>query len=351
MPYVQGSEGLEFTSNRDGTCYVSGIGICTDTEIVIPYVSSSGDIVTGIGNRAFDSSNATSITIPDGVTEIGNYAFSSCTSLVNINIPSSVEIIGNDAFVSSPGVIITEGDLKYVDKWLIICDHYATNVTLRSDTVGIINEAFMDCDSLRSITIPASVEHIGYAAFYECSALRSINVDIANQFYHSDGDCLIETASKTLVLGCYTSTMPSDGSVTSIADYAFSGCTELTDITIPNCVTNIGIKVFGQCTKLTNITIPDGVTSIEESLFADCFNLAYIVIPDSVTSIGDYAFYFCNNLTNIYYTGTATEWSKISVGSYSEYLTNATRYYYSETAPAESGNFWHYVDGTPTIWQ
>ncbi|MBO4323293.1 MAG: hypothetical protein J5836_01380, partial [Clostridia bacterium] len=70
-------------------------------------------------------------------------------------------------------------------------------------------------------------------------------------------------------------------------------------------------------------------------------------------SIGWDAFYGCSGLTKVYYKGMAEEWDNISInneGDYNNYLINATRYYYSEEEPTESGNYWHYVDGVPTEW-
>ena len=92
--------------------------------------------------------------------------------------------------------------------------------------------AFANCDHLKSITIPDSVTSIGSYPFMKCSNLTSIAVAEGNPKYHSSGNCLIETESKTLIAGCPSSVIPTDGSVTRIGNNAFRGCDSLTSITI-----------------------------------------------------------------------------------------------------------------------
>ena len=120
--------------------------------------------------------------------------------------------------------------------------------------------------SVKKVVIEKGVTSIGNFAFSGCRSLTSI-------------------------------TIPDN--VTSIGTYAFYDCTSLTSITIPDNVTSIGESAFEWCSGLSSVTIPDSVTSIGESAFERCIGLSSVTIPDSVTSIGNRAFYDCTNLTTI----------------------------------------------------
>ena len=281
----------------------------------------------GIGSSAFyKCTGLTSITIPNSVTSIGSSAFSSCTGLTSITIPNSVTSIGSSAFSSCTGL---------------------TSITIPDSVTGIDNGAFSWCTGLTSVTIGNGVTRISSSAFMGCTGLVNISVAVDNTKYHSSGNCLIETASKTLILGFNTSVIPSDGSVTSIGEDAFRGCSGLTSITIPNSVTSIGNSAFSGCTGLTSITIPNSVTSIGDSAFQGCTGLTSITIPNSVTSIGSStfsgctgltsvtignsvtsidwcAFYCCTRLTNIKFNGTIAQWKAISKGGNWKYNVPST---------------------------
>ena len=263
--------------------------------------TTSGGKITGLTTYG---KNLTTIEIPSkiddvNITEIGAAAFNNCDKLTSISIPNSVTKIGNNAF------------------------YY--------------------CSELTEITIPASVELIDYCAFMNCGKLTSIELpskltEVANGLFN----------------GCSGLTsIAIPNSVTKIGDYAFYRCSSLTTFTIPSDVTSIGSYAFQDCSKLASISIPSKVATIGEKAFRGCSNLTEIMIPSSVTSIGQYVFKECGKLATVFYGGTETEWKSITIDKNNSEFYGATRYYYVEIeadVPADGGNYWHYVDGVPTIW-
>ena len=279
-------------------------------------VIPSNGSVTSIGDRAFEGcSGLTSITIPSSVTSIGMYAFYGCSNLESITLPfvgATLSSTKNTHFGYIFGASSYSDNNNYVPASL-------TTVVITGGT-SIKSSAFYNCSGLTSITIPSSVTSISSYAFKDCSGLESITVASGNAKYHSTGNCLIETASKTLVFGCKNSVIPSDGSVTSIGSYAFRGCSGLTSITIPDSVISIGSYAFDDCrgiiqtengvsyvdkwvidcdTSVTSVTLRANTVGIGPNAFHSCRGLSSITIPNSVTSIGDSAFQDCRNLTSI----------------------------------------------------
>lgn len=337
------SQDLEYTLSSSGTSYVvSGIGSCVDSDIIIP-ANYKGKPVTSIGGRAFSGcSSLTSVTIGNGVTSIGIFAFSGCSSLTSITIPDSVTSIRESAFrgCSSLTSIVVDNDNQYFTS----IDGNLYN----KDKTELIQYAIGKTDT--SFIIPDSVTSIGDYAFFGCSGLTSVT--IGNSVTSIRDSAFIDCSSLTSVtIG---------NSVTSIYSYAFNGCSGLTSITIPDSVNFIGGSAFDDCSSLTSVTIGNGVASIYSYAFSYCRNLTSVIIGNGVTSISSNAFYDCNSLKTVFYKGTAAQWKKISIDSYNGDLTNADRYYYSESEPAlnsdgtaYAGKYWHYdTDGkTPVIWK
>ena len=259
--------------------------------------------VTSIGYGAFRyCSSLTSITIPNSVTSIGWEAFTVCSSLTSITIPNSVTSIG----------------------YLAFSDCYSlTSITIPNSVTSIGNFAFQRCSALTSITIPNSVTSISVSAFYGTGIYNNESNWENGVLYISN--CLI---AATDIPGSYTI----KDNTRLIAGGAFSYCSSLTSITIPNSVTSISVNVFENCSSLTsmvvesgnttydsrencnaiietatntliagcqNTIIPNSVTSIGEAAFYDCRSLTSITIPNSVTSIGERAFSECSSLTSI----------------------------------------------------
>lgn len=224
------------------------------TAIIVP------DDVETIGSSAFkDCTGLTSVTIGKRVTSIGSSAFRDCSVLTSITFPESVTSIGSSAFSGCSGLTKITGSSTISAVVARQCGSNSFEVVITSGT-SIGENAFRDCSGLTSITIPNSVTSIGQYAFYECIGLTSISVDEGNTKYHSTGNCLIETATKTLILGCKTSVIPTDGSVTRIGRESFKYCTGLTSITIPDSVTYIGENAFAYCSSLTSITFNGTIT-------------------------------------------------------------------------------------------
>lgn len=167
-------------------------------------------------------------------------------------------------------------------------------VTLRT----IAANAFSYCSKLMSINIPDSVTEIDRTAFTGCSSLEKLTVSEGNAKYHDTGNCIIETASDTLVIGCNTSIIPTDGSVTRIGYGAFYGRDGFTSISIPDGVTEIDNTAFTNCSALTDIKLPETLVNIGAMAFYGCA-MSEITVPDSVQSIRMYAFSVCNNLTTV----------------------------------------------------
>ncbi|MDR1787882.1 MAG: leucine-rich repeat protein [Treponema sp.] len=250
---------------------VLDLSACTATSNTIyGSFSPSGNNMTVIKNNSYIKG----IVLPDTLTIIGDYVFYNCFGLTSVTIPNSVTSIGNYAFYNCFGL---------------------TSVTIGDSVTSIGTSAFDLCRRLTSVTIPASVTSIGSSAFDYCTGLTSITVAENNTTY-SSVDGVLFNKNKTMLIqypagktGAYT--IPS--SVTSIGDYAFSGCTGLTSVTIGASVTSIGNYAFYVCTGLTSVTIPGSVTSIGSQAFRDCNGLTSVTFEGSAiedNNFGTYAF-------------------------------------------------------------
>ena len=308
------TDGTCFVVNEldDGTAEITGYAGNSATCVIPDEIH--GKKVTRIGNSAFkDRTELTSVTIPDGVTYIVDCAFFGCTSLETVTIPNSV--------------------------------------------INICSSAFYNCTSLKEVTIPASVTYIGDEAFgyysdidgSEIKKVDGFKINYAKNTYghyyatkngFSDEDCLLtnELNDGTLEISKYVGNSATSATyvipgeingkkVTQIGDSAFTVCTSLTSVTIPDGVTSIDEAAFWGCTSLTSVTIPDSVTSIKSKAFFNCTSLKSVTIPASVTNIniGDYALGYYE----IYNTDSC-EWEMYKVDGFKiNYVKNTYGHMYA----------------------
>ncbi|MCR5462423.1 MAG: leucine-rich repeat protein [bacterium] len=325
---------------------------CSSLEsIVIP------NSVTRIGDSAFDNcTSLKNITIPNNITTIETYTFKDCSSLESITIPESVTSIDGRVFTgcsSLSSIKVDENNTVYDsrnncnaiieianNKLIYGCK----NTIIPNSVIEINSEAFKDCTSLKSITIPESVTVIGNNAFNGCTSLKTINLN--------NGLEKIEFAAFNNCTSLESITIPE--SVTSIDGRVFTGCSSLSSIIVDenntvydsrnNCNAIIEIANNKLIVGCKSTIIPNSVIEIDIEAFKNYTSLDDLIIPKTVTRIELLAFKGCG-IFDIFYTGTSIEWNEAISND-----TIAIVYFYSETKPTIAGNYWHYVDGIPTIW-
>ena len=310
---------INFDDNANPLCYAHHLYINENTEITNLTIPSG---VTSIGDYAFhDCTGLTNVNIPSSVTNIGTEAFYGCTNLTNVNVPQSVTSIGEEAFTNTPFFNNKTG-LVYLGK---VAYKYVgtmpanTNIVINQGTVTLGPSLFSYCSGLKSVTIPESVTNIGERAFESCSGLTSVNVpssvtEIGDFAFIRCSGLTSVTISENITSigrsvfnscsGLTSLTIPE--SVTSIGMYAFDGCIGLTSLTIPENVTEICEGAFYGCSGLINLTIPGNVNSIGMSAFEECTGMTELTLLEGVANIGKYAFYGCTGLTSVSIPSTAT---------------------------------------------
>ena len=316
------------------------------------------DGVKSIGDAAFIwCNNLTNIVLPNSITSIGDWAFKDCTSLTSIKIPSSVTSI-HDPFYNcfslktisldcdsplkrtnfgkqadlvsyTPHTLIkteakpvTDDESGNKEYWtcshcgkyflsddtnpetatavelseIIICNHKNAELRNASEPTetspGYSGDLYCpDCDKVVEKGYTYWIEDNLTWKLYEDGTL---NISGTGAMKDYDSDDSPATQKKDSVKKVVI-----EDDVTSIGNYAFSGCSSLTDITLPSSVTSIKSCAFYKCSQLASIEIPSSVTSIGNSAFQNCTGLTSITISDRVTSIGNYVFWGCSNLTSI----------------------------------------------------
>lgn len=259
---------VRFSTYNLGWCAIGPSGSSKLPSTVTIPSEVFGTTVVGIIECAFmGHSEITEVRIPPSVEMIGHDAFWDCSGLMSVTIPSSVTSIRGGAFADCSGL---------------------TSVTIPAGVTTIGDGAFSGCSGLASVVIPSSVATIGDGVFSGCRELQTIKVESGNPRYYSEEGVLFELVKDykrgvdVKALMCYPAGRAGEyripGDVEMVASGAFSGCSGLASVTIPEGVTTIEHVAFSGCSKLTSVTIPEGVTTIESSAFEGCSGLQRIAV-------------------------------------------------------------------------
>lgn len=317
------------------------------------------DTVNKIGDYAFyGADNLKTISIPDKVTYIGEYAFHYCLNLTEISLPNNLEKINCNLLSYCPKLsnINIPSNVKTIDSYAFKNCSSLTSITIPENITDIDSAVFAGCTNLNEVSLSNNLVSIGEFAFAGCKHIKSISfpnsvVSLGNYAFENCENLVHITPSENLsnigvdvFQGTIWETSLTDGlnylgnvaykykgdcpeyiclnnGTTGIAGGAFSECTMLNYLEIPDSVCYIGEKAFCGCTNLTQINLPQKISRIEADTFVGCTMLNYISIPDNVRFIGNRAFYFCTNLEYISIPDTVEEIGEEAF-YYCERLTN-----------------------------
>lgn len=294
-----------------------GTHISFNGDVNIPSeVSYNGStyVVTNIGDDAFAGcTGVTSLTIPSSVTSIGFRAFKGCTGLTSLTIPNSISIIGlyEEAFYN--------------------CTNLTVIIAQSIFPIGLGLDVFGNVDKTISVYVPegsvASYEAADQWKDFNVKEITSLTFEVADIIYAVTSSNTVEVGKNPNFIG--NANIPHEVTkygitfaVTNISDWAFTNCSVIESLTIPNSITNIGeygfafcvnltsislgdsitslgFRAFQGCSSLSSVTIPNSVTEISEGLFLQCSGLISITIPNSITKINDESIALCTNLSSI----------------------------------------------------
>ena len=320
-------DGIRY-SIKDGVATVARQSALANNGNIAYNITHKGNsyAVTTIGENAYRGCYVSSVTIPNSVTYICTSAFELCVNLTSIVIPDSVTYMDSSIFYGCASL---------------------SSVVI-GNKIQILNPlTFSRCTSLVSITLPDSVWVVDSSAFAGCTALEEFIVSESSQTFSTiDGNLYNKRQDylERYAPGKKDASFVIPEGVTNVWG-AFSDCQYLTTVTIPKSMTSIDYGAFANCYSLTTIILHDGITEIDENAFTHCGKLESIIIPEAVEIIGANAFYGCDSLV-IYCeaqskpNGWSSDWNS----------SGLPVYYYSETQPATSGNYWHYVNGEVVTW-
>ena len=350
-----GSNAVQVTAPNAGFLYAGDIRV--PDEI---YIGRTPYKVKRIAAGAFSKSEISSIELPTTLVEIGDNAFSGCSSLKSIDLPEGLSTLGASAFygckaietATIPSTLTTIGMAPFygctgtavikcnmADNCNLVEYSKFTRIDIAESVTFIGNTALRNCSELITVNFPTTLQHIGANLFNKSPKVTDLTIP---ESVTEIGAGALSNAAGKLTINCPVPNCPANSAspfngaftsvtfgpgVTSIGNYAFlncrsiktvvlsegitsigasafSGCTGITRIHLPESVTTIGVSAFSGCQALTDIHLPEGVTTIPTSCFYECSALTSIRIPARVTTLASRVFSGCTGLTDVYATST-----------------------------------------------
>lgn len=289
----------------------------------IRFADNKANPLVNAGRLYLNNTEVTQLTIPAGVSVVGNYAFSDCYNLTSLTIPEGVTSIGHGAFSGCTSL---------------------SSLVFPQGLSSIGEGAFMFCNSLLDMTFPANILSVGKDAFSGCLDLKAVHTQDLTSWCQSD---FANYNSNPLFYAQYfyhngeeiTDLIIPEGTV-SVGSHAFAGYTRLASVVFASSVTSISNGAFSGCTSLSpTVVLPDNLSHIGENAFANCTGLYYITFPSGFVTLDRDAFIGCSNmktvccLAEIVPETHANAFDHATIGSISLYVPEGCVGYYLREAP------------------
>ena len=289
----------------------------------IRFADNKANPLVNAGRLYLNNAEVTQLTIPAGVTAVGDYTFPDCYYLTSLTIPEGVTSIGHGAFSGCTGL---------------------SSLVFPQSLLSIGNEAFVFCNGLAEVTFPGSTLSVGKDAFSGCLDLKAVHIrDLASwcqtDFANFNSNPLFY-AQHLYYNGEEITKLIIPEGTTSVGDHAFVGYARLGSVEFASSVTSIGVGAFSGCTSLSpTVVLPDNLDHIGENAFANCTGLYYITLPSGLVTLDRDAFIGCSNLTSVGCLAEivpethANAFDHATIGAISLYVPEGCVGYYLREAP------------------